>query len=147
MSSYITPHTVDKKSEVKKMEITINVNDLDISQLTSDVMLLSNDIGTHLMNVFKDAYHKGLKSGYVLGHKEGFDKGKDEGFQVGKQDGYKKGRFEGKQEYAKYMSEIDDDETYNYVTPITQPMVFKNNSQSHSHSQNHSQSQSLTWGT
>ena len=64
----------DKKSEVKKMEITINVNDLDISQLTSDVMTLSTEIGNNLMHVFKEAYNKGLKSGYVLGHKEGFEK-------------------------------------------------------------------------
>ena len=130
-ASYMSQQHSEEKSDVTKMEITINVNDLDISQLTSDVMVLSNEIGTNLMHVFKDAYQKGLKSGYVLGHKEGLVKGKEEGFQVGKKEGIKKGKLEGKREYMQYMNEVDDNEDCNYMTPITaQP----NNSFSRSNS-------------
>lgn len=108
------------ESEITKMEITINVNDLDISQLTSDVMVLNNDIGNSLMHVFKMAHQKGLKSGYVLGYKEGLENGKEEGFQIGKKEGIRKGKLEGKTEYMQYMSNIDDnDEDCNYMTPIT----------------------------
>lgn len=134
-NSYISQHNSElKKPDIKKMEITINVADLDISQLTSDVMLLSTEIGNNLMHVFKDAYNKGLKSGYVLGHKEGLDRGKEEGFQIGKQEGIRRGKLEGKKEYTEYMNSIDESEYYS--SPITMTNI---NHQTSSDTQNSNQ--------
>jgi len=100
------PHTPD---DATKMEITINPKDLDISQLTSSVMDLGTHLNTFLMQTFKDAYNKGLKSGYVLGHKQGFNVGKEEGFEIGKKEGSRKGRKEAKYDYIDMLKNIDDD--------------------------------------
>jgi hypothetical protein len=110
-----------ESNEVTKMEITINLKDLDLSQLTTSVMDLGNHMNGYLMQTFKDAYNKGLKSGYVLGHKEGFDEGKKEGFNVGKQEGVKKGKKEAKHEYLEMFKNIDEDDVepqYSYNEPV-----------------------------
>jgi flagellar biosynthesis/type III secretory pathway protein FliH len=124
LASSTYENTANKSSEtdeITKMEITINLKDLDLSQLTTSVMDLGNHMNGYLMQTFKDAYNKGLKSGYVLGHKEGFKEGKKKGFDVGKQEGIKKGKKEAKQEYLEMFKNIDEDESdsqYSYHEPV-----------------------------
>ena len=115
MSSYGTSLSTSVSKESKNMDIKINIHDLDMSQLTTAVMELGTNINTYLMQVFKEAHEKGLKSGYALGYDEGVRTGKEEGLHIGKSQGIKIGRIEGKHQYIKLLR--DDD--MNYEEPIS----------------------------
>lgn len=130
------------KNELKKMEITINVQDLDMSQLTTAVMDLGTNINGYLMQVFKDAHEKGLKSGYVLGYDEGIREGKEEGLKQGKMEGIKIGKIEGKHDYLKLLREAECDDM-NYEQPISLSSYNSDNEGNHRNIFRHNMQQNI----
>jgi hypothetical protein len=103
--------TGEHDTNAVKIEMVINPQDYDLSQLTSSVLQIGTGVTTYLMQAFKDAHDKGLRSGYVLGHNQGFKEGKQNGFNEGKQEGTLKGKQEAKlearKEYAKIMEQLE----------------------------------------
>lgn len=112
--------------EINKQDITINLDDVDISTLTSSIFQLGNNLNNYLMQVFKEAYDKGLRSGYVLGHEKGYKEGKTKGHNEGKKEGFLQGKHQGKQEIKEKYSQLIEEE---YVPECSEPNPMSHNIQ------------------
>lgn len=143
----LTTANSSSAAKKEKVELTVNVSDMDISQLTSSVMTLGNNVNKYLLDVFREAYDNGLKSGYALGHQKGYDEGKEEGYTEGKNKGIREGRREGqiaiKQEFNKLteMEQVDEEDedsqyTHQHKRHRPFPSYFNNQYRNRQHQYN-----------
>lgn len=129
--SYTT--TSSSINNTKTPDITINIKDTDLTNLTSSIVQMGNNLNGYLMQVFKEAQDKGLRSGYVLGHQKGYDEGKEKGYEEGKKEGYYKGKQQGKLEFKEQYSQLFMEEEYEpqFNSDSNPPSLTLNNIDEH----------------